>query len=49
MSVDEELQEAQDSFFEDYKIWCSENGIPATLDGFGVWLSDGDFEAPEPV
>ena len=36
--------EAQEAFFEDYKLWAAENNIPATLDGFDVWLSDSDLE-----
>ena len=41
--------EAQEAFFLDYKEWCAENNIPATLDGFSIWLSDSDLESPEPV
>lgn len=39
---------AQDSFFHDYREWCIENKIPASLDGFSVWLSDGDNDPEEP-
>ncbi len=41
--------EAQASFYEDYELWCAENKLQATFDGFGVWLSDGDFDSPEVV
>ncbi len=37
------IYEAQEAFFEDYKEWCSENRVPATLDGFSIWLDDSDL------
>ena len=41
------LEEAKEAFYEDYQNWCADNKIPATYDGFGVWLSESDLDEPD--
>ena len=38
------IYEAQEMFFEDYEAWCAENKVPATFDGFSIWLEDSDLD-----
>ncbi len=41
------ITDAQDAFFDDYKKWCADNNVPATLDGFDIWLVESDKDPEE--